>query len=233
MLKGYWLRSNCHQNELPDHRFRKSGVAIMLCLMLLHTSFPAITAPSPISVAKIQDLEKKSHGDIQKRFRAWAQLMQRLSDKPENVKLEEVNSFFNQFNFQSDFETHGVEDYWKSPEEFIIDGGGDCEDYAIIKYFTLISLGVPTEKLRITYVTSLTLKQAHMVLSYYPTPEAEPLILDSLESKILKASKRSDLKPVYSFNGEGLWLAKQPGNSSSVGNPGSLSKWDEVIKRMQ
>ena len=45
------------------------------------------------------------------------------------------------------------------------------------------------------------LKQAHMVLAYYPSPEAEPLILDSLESKILKASLSPDLKPIYSLNG--------------------------------
>jgi hypothetical protein len=72
-----------------------------------------------------------------------------------------------------------------------------------------------------------------MVLSYYSSPEAEPLILDSLDSKIKKASKRPDLKPVYSFNGEGLWLAKKIGQSSSVGDPRSLNKWDDLIKRME
>ena len=30
---------------------------------------------------------------------------------------------------------------------------GDCEDYEIAKYFSLIKLGIPDSKLRITYVS--------------------------------------------------------------------------------
>ncbi|MCL9683486.1 transglutaminase-like cysteine peptidase [Legionella maioricensis] len=178
-------------------------------------------------------MEKKSHGDVQKRYRAWAKLLRTLKNKPVNVQLEKVNSFFNQFRYQTSEESRGIADYWKTPEEFINDGGGDCKDYVIIKYFTLINLGVPREKLRLTYVIYLTLKQAHMVLSYYSSPEAEPLILDNLENEILYASKRPDLKPVYSFNGEGLWLQKQRNQGTSIGQPNSLGKWDDLMKRMQ
>lgn len=206
---------------------------ILMYLVLFYNSLSPIQASITLNIEKIQRLAQSSQGDIQKRFRAWGKLIDSLQNQSVDVQLEKVNSFFNQFRFQSDKESRGVEDYWKSPEEFIIDGGGDCEDYAIIKYFTLVTLGIPTEKLRITYVTSLKLNQAHMVLSYYSTPEAEPLILDSLESKILKASQRKDLKPVYSFNGDGLWLAKQRGQNALMGQPNSLGKWDELIKRMQ
>lgn len=230
MYKEYWLRSKHHHKKLNN---KKPGILILICLVVFYLSGPSTQASSSINVEKIQQLEQNYKGDVQKRFKAWAKLIVSLKNKTVNEQLEGVNSFFNQFNYQSDMQVRGIEDYWKSPEEFIIDGGGDCEDFAIIKYFTLITLGIPAEKLRITYVTSQKLNQAHMVLSFYPSPEAEPLILDSLETRILKASQRPDLKPVYSFNGEGLWLAKQRGQSSLLGQPNSLSKWDELMKRMK
>lgn len=181
---------------------------------------------------QIHLLAQMHQGEQKKRFIAWEQLIKRLQNQPIDEQLAEVNLFFNLFPYQSDLESRQVDDYWKSPEEFLRDGGGDCEDYAIIKYFTLVTLGIPKKRLRITYVTSVKLNQAHMVLSYYPSPEAEPLILDNLESNILKASMRPDLKPVYSFNGDGLWLAKQQGADDFMGQPGSLGKWDELMQRM-
>lgn len=231
MFKGCWLRLKNNQKR-PGFR-RKTGLLIAISLAINYFICPQLHASIALSIEKIQLLGQNYQGEVQKRFRAWAQLIEKLKNAPVDEQLVEVNDFFNQFNYQSDLESRNTEDYWKSPDEFIIDGGGDCEDYAIIKYFTLVTLGVPTERLRITYVTNLTLNQAHMVLSYYPAPEAEPLILDSLEAKILKASKRPDLKPVYSFNGSGLWLAKQRGHNSLIGRPGSIDKWDELVKRMQ
>lgn len=178
-------------------------------------------------------MEQKYHGDIQKRFKAWEKLITSLEKKPATVQLEEVNLFFNQFTYQNDHDFKQSMEYWKTPEEFIIDGGGDCKDYVIIKYFTLLSLGIPEEQLRFTYVTVRHLRQPHMILTYYSVPDAEPLILDSLESKILKASQRPDLKPVYSFNGEGLWLARPRGQNALIGQPSKLDKWDELMKRMK
>lgn len=229
MFREYWL----HLKKLLIRHNKRPGIFLLICLAFTVFPTPVMQASTSITIDKIHQMEQKSQGDIKKRFRAWVNLITSLQNKPAEVQLEKVNSFFNQFHFETDEQSKGIEDYWKSPDEFIIDGGGDCEDYAIIKYFTLITLGVPTERLRITYVTSLKLQQAHMVLSYYSSPEAEPLILDSLESKIMKASKRTDLKPIYSFNGEGLWLAKQRGQSSYMGQPNGLGKWDELLKRMQ
>ena len=69
-------------------------------------------------------------------------------------------------------------------------------------------MGLDTAKLRIHYVKATTLNQAHMVLAYYSTPNAEPPILDNLNKLIKPASQRPDLRPVYSFNADNLWLAK-------------------------
>ncbi|MDX1836693.1 transglutaminase-like cysteine peptidase [Legionella taurinensis] len=167
------------------------------------------------------------------RFKTWKKLILTHQNSSTLDKLKATNDFFNQFHFEKDSGYQGVTDYWKTPEEFIADGSGDCEDFSIAKYFTLLALDLPLNTLRITYVKSVTLNQAHMVLAYYPTPQSEPLVLDNLVSDILPASKRPDLVPIYSFNGKGLWLAKQRGQDKPLGNASQLSKWRQVIQRMK
>ena len=147
-------------------------------------------------------------------------------------KLDRVNQFFNQTLFISDQEHWGREDYWASPVELLATNGGDCEDYSIAKYFTLRELGVTDEQLKITYVKALELNLAHMVLAYYETPNAEPLILDNLINEVRPASQRQDLLPVYRFNGEGLWLAKMRDRESRrIGDAEKLDSWQELLKR--
>jgi predicted transglutaminase-like cysteine proteinase len=93
-------------------------------------------------------------------------------------------------------------------------------------------MGVQESKLNLTYVKALSLNQAHMVLTYYEKPGAEPLVLDNLVGDIKPASKRTDLLPVYSFNGSGLWIAKQRGRGQLVGKSDRLSRWQELLDRM-
>ncbi|CEK11141.1 transglutaminase-like cysteine peptidase [Legionella hackeliae] len=186
---------------------------------------------SSISIEQIDEAQQRYTGDIARRFAAWKKLILTYQNKAITNKLKVTNDFFNQFTFQYD-DAQG-HDYWKTPEELIASGVGDCEDFSIAKYFTLLALGVPMSSLRITYVKSLQLNRAHMVLAYYPTPEAEPLVLDNLISRILPASQRPDLTPVYSFNGRGLWLAKQRGRDKLLGDSNRLSKWQNLIQRMQ
>jgi predicted transglutaminase-like cysteine proteinase len=110
---------------------------------------------------------------------------------------------------------------------------GDCEDFTIAKYFTLREVGVADEKMRLTYVRSTRVSQGHMVLTYFPTRSAEPLVLDNLTDYIDPASKRRDLTPVYSFNGRSLWRAKEFGEGREVGGAGRVNLWAGVIQRMR
>ena len=153
----------------------------------------------------------------------------------EREKLELVNDFMNRTPFLSDVQHWGKEDYWATPVEFLSTNGGDCEDFSIAKYFALRSLGVPDEKLRITYVKEIVVyNEAHMVLAYFPAPDAEPLVLDNINKSIRPASTRTDLVPVYSFNGSGLWLAKdQTGRGQSVGGSDRIGHWKDVQSRLR
>ena len=160
-------------------------------------------------------------------------LTSRPAASPELEKLDRVNSFFNRMHFVSDRQHWGREDYWATPVEFLATGAGDCEDFSLAKYFTLKALGIPLERMRLTYAKALELDQAHMVVAYFPTPDAEPLILDNLVDDIRPASQRNDLVPVYSFNGDGLWLSKERGRGRRVGSAGRLKLWNDLRSRME
>ncbi len=144
-----------------------------------------------------------------------------------------MNRFFNQLEFVADTPLLGKADDWLTPYEFLKKGGGDCEDFAIAKYFTSKQMSISGNKLRITYVIIKSRNQAHMILTYYPQPGAEPLILDNINQKILPASQRQDLIPVYSFNIDEVWLQDRMDKSQYYGDANSLSKWEALLKRFK
>ena len=159
------------------------------------------------------------------------ELLGKLAEADVNKQLKEVNRFFNQFKYKTDMKLWGQKDYWATPEEFIGVNSGDCEDYVVAKYFALRSLGVPDERLYLTYVKAVRQNVAHMVLSYFETPKSIPLILDNYNQRILPANKRRDLLPVYSFNAKSLFLT-----NASAGLGRSLptdkiknNKWQKLL----
>ncbi|UXH77261.1 transglutaminase-like cysteine peptidase [Roseateles amylovorans] len=169
----------------------------------------------------------------QAQVRAMMQMADRAAALPDDAqRLTLVNNFFNQrIAFRDDQAVWGRIDYWATPLESLDKGQGDCEDYAIAKYLTLMEAGVAQAKLRMVYVRAQFQgrAQAHMVLAYYAQPEAEPLILDNINPEIRRASQRDDLSPVFSFNGEGLWTGV---GSTSAGNPlVRLSLWRDLLAR--
>ena len=143
-------------------------------------------------------------------------------------ELQRVNSFFNRVPFLSDLEHWKLEDYWATPVETVASNGADCEDFSIAKYFMLKELGVPVTRLRITYVLARRLNQAHMVLAYYPRPESDPLILDNLDGRVLPASQRPDLVPVYSFNDDDVLIAR----SGRHADPQQIRAWRGLLERL-
>jgi len=180
-------------------------------------------------------VENRFGDDAVVRLLDWQRLANTLSsrpDKDELKQLEAVNTFFNRAEFISDIELWNNEDYWATPVELLAKNAGDCEDYSIAKFFTLIDIGFEESKLQISYVKALELNQAHMVLAYYATPNAEPLILDNINPNILPASARTDLEPVYSFNGLGLWLNRFERESSKrIGKASAIDEWNDMLRR--
>lgn len=186
-----------------------------------------------LTPAKLSKIEKKYGSTAKTRVEYWDSMMESSKNQKILNKLKNVNDFFNKIKYKSDLAHWKKKDYWATPFEFMGTGAGDCEDYAIAKYFSLRELGVPDEKLRITYVTyrrsNSKYEQAHMVLTYYHTPGATPVVLDNINKTLKLATKRPDLKPVYSFNATGLWQAKNRG-SVRVGS-NNLRSWKDLMNR--
>jgi predicted transglutaminase-like cysteine proteinase len=168
----------------------------------------------------------------QARIRQWCELVDAGRHYPEQLKLEHVNQLINQAEFIYDAPQWGEADYWATPFELLVENRGDCEDFTIAKYFTLREMGMPDNRLRLTYVKAIKLNQAHMVLSYYAEPGAVPLVLDNLDEQIRPAVQRTDLIPIFSFNGSGLWTAKARGDGKLVGSADRLAVWNELRNRM-
>ena len=163
----------------------------------------------------------------------WQKMLADGRNVTEADKLDRVNDFFNRrIAFDDDISIWGKADYWATPIELIGQGRGDCEDFSIAKYYSLINLGIPLSKLRLVYVKARQngplgpIQQAHMVLAYYATPNADPLVLDNLNTEIRPAARRTDLSPIFSFNSAGLWQGT--GNQSSKSN---LSRWQDLLSR--
>lgn len=173
----------------------------------------------------------------QESMRALLDTVAAASHLDDEARLQALNQFFNRrVVFRDDIEVWGQIDYWATPLEMIGRGEGDCEDYAIAKYFSLVAAGVNPARMRLVYVkatlagVSGAAQQAHMVLAYYGAGgNTDPLILDNLISEIRPASRRPDLLPVFSFNTEGLWSGTQgPGAGDPVSR---LSRWRDLLAR--
>ncbi|AFU97269.1 transglutaminase-like cysteine peptidase [Simiduia agarivorans] len=187
-----------------------------------------------VTPSVLEWVQSKWGPEARVRVASWPENMQASlqNHSTDEQKLTNANDFFNQVRWVADLEHWQKEDYWATPIETLATNAGDCEDFSIGKYFTLLHTQLALDKLRITYVKALEYNQAHMVLAYYPSPDAEPLILDNINKTILPASQREDLLPVYSFNGDGLWLAKARAKKLTSDTQKNLPQWREVNERM-
>ncbi len=206
-------------------------VAAAACLGLWLSGLPAALG---WDFERLQQLLTSRFGQNQvSLLHEWQKVVGEGRGLSETDKLKRVNDFFNRrIAFDDDISVWGQSDYWATPIELIGQGRGDCEDYSIAKYYSLLELGIPINKLRLVYVKAAqsslgtTIQIAHMVLAYYPTPTADPIILDNLNPNLVPASQRGDLLPIFSFNGAGLWMGT--GNTSSKSN---LSRWQDLLAR--
>ena len=183
---------------------------------------------------QLQRIEKRYGPFVAARFKYFGRLLDQLANADLITKLREVNDFWNGVRYGSDIKVWGKKDYWATPFEFLLKDRGDCEDYVIAKYFTLKKLGVDTKKLYFVYVRVRGRRVPHMVLAYYETPDAVPLILDSINYKIFPASQRKDIVPVYTFNGD--LLARYADHSKkglTLKNRKVRRKWEDLLHRMK
>jgi len=215
---------------------KSTGIQAYISFVLL---FCIISWAIATDFQQLAQLAQQRYGqDAKASVQELESLMHELQSASEQEQLNKINYFFNRkITFVSDAKHWGENDYWATPLESLGTTKGDCEDYSIAKYVFLRSLGIPDNRLKLTYVRARIggphshIVQAHMVLSYYSSPTSEPMILDNLISEIHKSSRRIDLTPIFSFNSEGMWAGtsnKRRGSSLK-----SLSRWKKVLTRIK
>ena len=133
----------------------------------------------------------------------WQQFKSVTRELPLTEQLDAVNQLVNQNNYVGDPENYGLVDHWATPEQLKANGG-DCEDFAISKLFTLLQLGWSPELLRLVVVQDTQLNMPHAVLAV--AAEQSIWILDN-QSKIIKPEGTIDhYVPIYSISGMQWWL---------------------------
>lgn len=212
---------------------KNPGSLFYLSLLLCTTLFVS----ADIDKQKSQQVMQDRYGaDGVVILSTWQQLVYELDKLPDAKKIQVVNDFFNQnIMYRDDAALWRKSDYWATPLETLGMRAGDCEDFTIAKYITLLQLGIAQEQLRLIYVKAQIggpnskVFQAHMVLGYYPTAESVPLVLDNLIGRIEPANQRPDLRPIFSFNSEGLWVGNAPAQHSTS----RLSRWRDLLQRTE
>lgn len=135
-------------------------------------------------------------------LRSWREVASSVKGKPALEVLKTVNGYFNRWPYKIDRELYGVSEFWATPQEFM-KRSGDCEDYAIAKFFVLRDLGYGNDQLRIVILMDRIRRIGHAVLAVYALQDI--LVLDNLTDLIFSHKKYRHYVPQYSMNETTRW----------------------------
>ena len=136
------------------------------------------------------------------RTTTWASLRDKASGKTPMQQLQLINEFWNKWKYIDDRSNWNMRDYWAIPAQFL-KKSGDCEDYAIAKYFTLKELGFDPHTLRIVVLKNTFTNEDHAVLAVYLNGDV--FILDNLSPIVLSHKRISQYAPQVSVNEFQSW----------------------------
>ena len=139
------------------------------------------------------------------------------------LSVAEINKWINQnIQYVSDVILHGKEDYWASPEETLERGAGDCEDIAILKFFTLKKAGCDMKNVRLAYVLYCPVDgepwTPHVVVFF------KKVVLDNFMDEVYLRREREDLIPVFTFDENGVYV-----HDLFVSNTSKLPVWKALL----
>jgi len=124
------------------------------------------------------------------RFEAWQNKMAKLRDRSPRKRLKEVNQRVNALTYVADSANWGEADYWETPRE-MFERGGDCEGFAVTKYFALQQLGFTASDMRIAVVWDDADREQHAIL-LVRLGEDDIVVLDNKRAELASATRLSD-----------------------------------------
>ncbi len=160
-------------------------------------------------IAKLEACATDESACDQGAMRQWRDLVTAARTASRESQLQMVNVFFNKFQYRSDSEAYGRRDYWASPIAFL-QNSGDCEDYAVAKYTTLLILGFHDSDMRVMAVVDNNRGGiGHAVLSVATTNGS--MILDNLNDGVYSDNQQTGYEPRFAVNQGGVYTyAEQP-----------------------
>jgi predicted transglutaminase-like cysteine proteinase len=231
------LRHGCFSSMQSQSMTRGHVLAAALrktlgCLLL---AIP-LSLFTPVTQADqdfLQTLEAEYGIDAGRRGQQLALMLDQLRSAPRREQLHRVNRFFNVFRFRADHKQWEREDYWASPVEFIGRFAGDCEDYAIAKYFALSWLGLDNNSMQLSYVYNTLRLEYHVVLEVRDGPSDEVMILDNTNPFVLPAHRRPELTKVVGFGDTHVSVTLPSGGEQVFERTGrwNMQQWDSVLVR--
>jgi predicted transglutaminase-like cysteine proteinase len=141
------------------------------------------------------------------RTEEWTSFIASLKGKDRRAQLEAVNRYINRSPYITDLANWGVNDFWETLGEFIAKDG-DCEDYAIAKYYSLKELGFDPSEMRIVILEDENLHVSHAVLAVFLNGQA--LILDNQLPDVVRDTSIVNYRPIYSINEQAWWFHRLP-----------------------
>lgn len=137
----------------------------------------------------------------------WQRIIHESRPLSRQAQLEKLNGWANGIRYVEDSGNWGIPDYWQTPAEFLA-RGGDCEDYAILKYFGLTALGFDPADIRIMVLYDEELKLHHAVLLV--RLDGEIWLLDNQREEVARLKDAPHYRPIYSVNEDNWWMHRQP-----------------------
>ena len=204
-----------------------------LVVIFLLSALPLLAALAPLhfSASERAAVEQRYGKQATNRIADFLAQLERFRHLGKKEQLARVNTYLNGYLPEYDAIINKNEDYWSTPKEFLAVGYGDCEEYAIAKYFVLRELGFDAKRLCLSVVRDRYSGGYHMVLLYY---EGEgnnaPLVLDNLSFRILPLSRRSDLLPQYCFNQTGVYRLEPTGERVRLKR--REAKFEDLMQRI-
>jgi predicted transglutaminase-like cysteine proteinase len=178
----------------------------MKWIILFFLTFSFLNA-SPFILTQEEKQKIKQHPDgvvIATRFSRFYKFLEEAKEFETHKKLIRTNFFVNKIISKYDDATNS----WSTPKEFLINGFGDCEDYALTKYFTLLHLGFSKKNLYLAVVKVKGSAGLHMV-TLYKDRDGTLLTFDNLSWKLKAIWDRSDLIFQYALNEKEAYILKE------------------------
>ncbi len=155
---------------------------------------------------------------------SWDGFIARLGKESPSSQLQLTNHFFNQ-NLRY---TEERVDRWLLLDDFLAAGKGDCEDFAIGKYQTLLFKGFRAEEFSFIYAVQRGSGQAHIALQHNPSQS----LLDSITDELTPLEERNDLQPILAFTTNEFQLLNNK-KKLTLPERNLLSQWQRIIYRAE